>query len=105
MKKINIFLVDDHALFREGLRFLLQKMDFVDQILDAKNGAEFLEKVVDVKDCIVLMDIEMPVMNGNRSYKKGAGAGCDLENACIINVFRRKLPVEYDRSGSLRVLT
>ena len=47
MKKINIFLVDDHALFREGLRFLLQKIDFVDQILEAQNGLEFLEHIIE----------------------------------------------------------
>jgi len=79
MKKINIFLVDDHALFREGLRFLLQKMDFVDQILDAKNGAEFLEKIVDVKDCIVLMDIEMPVMNGIEATRKALELDANLK--------------------------
>ena len=79
MKKINIFLVDDHALFREGLRFLLQKMDFVDQIMDAKNGAEFLEKVVDVKDCIVLMDIEMPVMNGIEATRKALELDANLK--------------------------
>ena len=70
MKKINIFLVDDHALFREGLRFLLQKMDFVEQILEAENGKDFLEKIVEVKNCIVLMDIEMPIMNGIETTRK-----------------------------------
>lgn len=70
MKKINIFLVDDHALFREGLRFLLQKMDFVEQILEAENGKDFLEKIVEVKNCIVLMDIEMPIMNGIETQEK-----------------------------------
>lgn len=70
MKKINIFLVDDHALFREGLRFLLQKIDFVDQILEAQNGLEFMEHIIEVKDCIVLMDIEMPVMSGVEATRK-----------------------------------
>jgi len=71
--------VDDHALFREGLRFLLKKMDFVDQILDAKNGAEFLEKIVNVKDCIVLMDIEMPVMNGIEATRKALELDANLK--------------------------
>ncbi len=79
MKKINIFLVDDHALFREGLRFLLQKIDFVDQILEAENGLEFLEQVIEVKDCIVLMDIEMPVMNGVEATKKALERDPDLK--------------------------
>ncbi|MDD2330457.1 MAG: response regulator transcription factor [Bacteroidales bacterium] len=79
MKKINIFLVDDHALFREGLRFLLQKIDFVDQILEAQNGLEFLEHIIEVKDCIVLMDIEMPVMNGVEATKKALERNPDLK--------------------------
>ncbi len=79
MKKINIFLVDDHALFREGLRFLLQKIDFVDQILEAENGLEFLEHIIEVKDCIVLMDIEMPVMNGVEATKKALERDPDLK--------------------------
>lgn len=79
MKKINIFLVDDHALFREGLRFLLQKIDFVDQILEAQNGLEFLEHIIEVKDCIVLMDIEMPVMNGVEATKKALERDPDLK--------------------------
>ncbi|MFA5443436.1 MAG: response regulator transcription factor [Bacteroidales bacterium] len=70
MKKVNVFLVDDHTLFREGLRFLLQKMDFLDQIHEAENGLEFLKKIVEVKDCIVLMDIEMPIMNGIEATRK-----------------------------------
>lgn len=79
MKKINIFLVDDHALFREGLRFLLQKIDFVDQILEAENGLEFLEHIIEIKDCIVLMDIEMPVMNGFEATKKALERNPDLK--------------------------
>ena len=79
MKKINIFLVDDHALFREGLRFLLQKIDFVDQILEAQNGLEFLEHIIEIKDCIVLMDIEMPVMNGVEATRKALERDPDLK--------------------------
>ncbi|NLF80900.1 MAG: response regulator transcription factor [Bacteroidales bacterium] len=76
---MNIFLVDDHALFREGLRFLLQKIDFVDQILEAENGLEFLEHIIEIKDCIVLMDIEMPVMNGVEATRKALERDPDLK--------------------------
>ena len=42
MKKIKIYLVDDHALFREGLRFLLTNLDFVEEIYEAENGQQFI---------------------------------------------------------------
>lgn len=79
MKKINIFLVDDHALFREGLRFLLLRMDFIDKIFEAQNGRDFLEQIVEVDNCIVLMDIEMPVMNGVEATKKALELRPDLK--------------------------
>ncbi|MRT94304.1 response regulator transcription factor [Ancylomarina sp. 16SWW S1-10-2] len=62
--KLNIFLVDDHSLFREGLRFLLANSNFVAEIKEAKNGQEFLEGLQNFKPDIILMDIDMPIMNG-----------------------------------------
>lgn len=61
---ITIFLVDDHALFREGLRFVLTQIPGFKVIDEAANGKEFLEKLkLQVPD-IVLMDISMPEMDG-----------------------------------------
>lgn len=63
-KQLKIYLVDDHALFREGIKFLLSKCSMVAGIYEAGNGLELLEGVATVKPDIILMDIEMPVMNG-----------------------------------------
>ena len=62
--KIKIFLVDDHNLFREGLKFLLSNNDLISEIHEAENGKDLLRNVLNVKPDIILMDIEMPVMNG-----------------------------------------
>ncbi|MEG0795506.1 MAG: response regulator transcription factor [Odoribacter sp.] len=67
MKKLKIYLVDDHKLFREGLKLLLSTQDFVQHIYEASNGQEFIDNL-SIVDCdIVLMDIEMPEMNGIRA--------------------------------------
>ncbi len=63
-EKLKIFLVDDHTLFREGLRFLLSNNELVSNIYEANNGKELLEQVLNIKPDIILMDIEMPEMNG-----------------------------------------
>lgn len=64
MKKLNIYIVDDHKLFREGLKLLLSTQDFVNHIYEASSGIEFVENL-SLTDCdVVLMDIEMPGMNG-----------------------------------------
>jgi DNA-binding NarL/FixJ family response regulator len=64
MNKYNIALVDDHKLFREGLKLLISNLDYVENVYEASNGEEFLE-LMELTPCdIVLMDIEMPIMNG-----------------------------------------
>lgn len=64
MKKLKIYLVDDHKLFREGLKLLLSTQDFVQYIYEASSGQEFIENLAYVDCDVVLMDIEMPEMNG-----------------------------------------
>lgn len=71
MKKLRVSIVDDHALFREGLRFLLAHSDFVEEVVEAKSGQEFLDNVVVVNPDVVLMDIDMPEMNGIEATRNG----------------------------------
>ena len=70
LKKLKICIVDDHKLFREGLKLLLSTQDFVRHIYEASNGKEFIENL-SWMDCeVVLMDIEMPEMNGIEATEK-----------------------------------
>lgn len=59
-----IMLVDDHTLFRNGLRILLNTIDKYDVVGEAANGQEFLDLLDQGLPDIVLLDIEMPVMDG-----------------------------------------
>lgn len=68
--KISIYLVDDHTLFREGLAFLLSNTDFVSQVHEAQNGREFITSLDSINPDIVLLDIEMPIMDGITATKQ-----------------------------------
>jgi two-component system, NarL family, response regulator DegU len=61
---IKIAVVDDQQLFRKGLIALLKEFDSVDVMLEASNGQEFIEQIATNKPDLVLLDLEMPVMDG-----------------------------------------
>jgi len=64
MKKIKVVIVDDHTLFRDGLKLILNNASETEVVGEASNGKEFLNQSAKYENTIVLMDIEMPVMNG-----------------------------------------
>ncbi|GET24372.1 response regulator transcription factor [Prolixibacter sp. NT017] len=70
MKKIDIYLVDDHPLFRQGLKLLLSNLDYIANIYEANNGEEFIGGLKEAPVDIALLDIEMPVMNGIEAAKR-----------------------------------
>ncbi len=64
MKKIQVVLVDDHTIVRNGLRSILESTDEIEVIGEASNGEEALEKIAYLKPQIMLIDISMPGMSG-----------------------------------------
>jgi DNA-binding NarL/FixJ family response regulator len=66
---IKIILVDDHPVFREGIKFLISNKDIAEIIAEATNGKEFLEILPKQIPDLVLMDIDMPEMNGIEATK------------------------------------
>lgn len=62
--KRKVIIVDDHTLFRNGLRILINNMDNYQVVAEAANGKQFLEQLRNEIPDLVLMDISMPVMDG-----------------------------------------
>lgn len=61
---IKVMLADDHVLMREGIRQLLEFDGTISVVAEANNGVEFMEQLLSVHPDILLLDINMPVMNG-----------------------------------------
>ncbi|MDZ7741707.1 MAG: response regulator transcription factor [Bacteroidota bacterium] len=77
--KLDIIIVDDHEIFRNGLKMVLGKLKYVNIIAEASNGREFLELLPEHEPDIVLMDIEMPEMNGIQATEKAIKQNPELK--------------------------
>lgn len=64
MKKIRVLIADDHALFREGLRALLNAMSDIEVVGEASDGEDAITQVKNIQPDVILMDINMPRVNG-----------------------------------------
>jgi len=69
-KKIRLLLVDDQALFREGLKTLLSVNEDIDIVAEAQNGEEAVRLAVQEQPDVVLMDVRMPVLDGVSATKR-----------------------------------
>ena len=63
-EKINILIADDHPLSLNGLRGIVAELDFVEQIHEANDGKEALDKLITHVPPIAILDIEMPFLSG-----------------------------------------
>ena len=61
---IRVLLVDDHAMFREGLRFTLSREPDLKVVGEATDGAEAIASLPTTRPDVVVMDLAMPVLDG-----------------------------------------
>lgn len=66
---LRIGIVDDHKLFRKSLSLLINSYENMEVAIDAENGREFLDQLEDTEIDLVLLDIQMPVMDGYDTCK------------------------------------
>lgn len=64
MSKITAILADDHDIVRYGISQLLTREGDIEIVAEAENGREAIEKAVEFKPDILIMDIRMPIMTG-----------------------------------------
>jgi DNA-binding NarL/FixJ family response regulator len=70
MSKINVLLTDDHQIIIDGLKSLLKNQEEINVAAEATNGREALRILDLISIDVLLMDIDMPVMNGIDALKK-----------------------------------
>lgn len=67
---IKIALVDDQKLFRSGLRMIISKSERCEVVFEAENGKQFFERLAFEPVDLVILDVEMPEMDGTKTLER-----------------------------------
>ncbi len=67
MSPIRLFIAEDHAILREGLRSLLSANPEIEIVGEADNGQDAVQQICKIKPQLVLMDLSMPHINGTEA--------------------------------------
>lgn len=82
---ITVFLADDHAVVRDGLRSLLEAQPDIKVIGDAANGRETVRRVVQLSPDVAIIDIAMPELNGIEAAQE-IGEVCPSTQIIILSM-------------------
>jgi DNA-binding NarL/FixJ family response regulator len=70
MERVRVLLVDDHALFREGLAGIINSQADMQVVGEANDGLEAFVKAQELKPDLILMDVQMPGMDGIEAVRQ-----------------------------------
>ena len=68
--KIKLLIADDHAIFRDGLRKLLDSEEIITIVGEARNGTECIKMLGKLKPDILLLDLHMPERTVSKFLKR-----------------------------------
>lgn len=98
MKKIRVIIADDHDVYRDGLKMLLQSDAGIEVVEEARNGIELIEKVPENAPDVIVTDLMMPGKSGIDAIKELFASG--FKRIIAISTFEsEQLIVEALQAG------
>lgn len=97
---LKIMIVDDHAVVREGLRLLLEQEPDMEVVAEAGTGAMAIERVHEFVPDVIVMDINMPDMNGIEATRRILAEYNEIKVVALSMESDRRFVVEVLQSGA-----
>lgn len=101
---LSILLADDHRLFREGLRALLEKCPEVTDVWEATDGRTAVRMALAERPGLVIMDVSMPVLNGIEATREILRAWPEARIVALSMHADQRFVTEFLRAGAVGYL-
>lgn len=101
---VTVLIADDHRLFRDGLRNLLDKQKNIRVVAETTDGAETVAAALELKPDIVLMDISMSELNGIEAARRIASKGAATRIIMLSMHSDRRFITESLKAGAMGYL-
>ncbi|MEX2321782.1 MAG: response regulator transcription factor [Saccharospirillum sp.] len=99
-ESVNVMLVDDQTLVREGIKSLLQLAGHINILGEASDGVEALEALNTLTPDVILMDIRMPRLDGIETLKTLTGQGSTIPVIILTTFDDHELVLNAIRAGA-----
>lgn len=103
-ERIRVMIVDDHHMVREGLKFLLSTALEIDVVGEASNGQEAVRLVPELQPDVVLMDIQMPIMDGAEATARIKEVDAAVQVIALTNFAEGELVEQTLEAGAISYL-
>lgn len=101
---IKIMIVDDHLIVREGIRLILETEDEYEVVGEAENGQQALEVLQTVTPDLILLDLNMPILDGLNFMKKLRNIGNETPIIILTTYKEKQLLAEAVSLGAASYL-